>query len=66
MTKKEKAIELRAVCSHLDTVMDDLSHVRNRLYEEMGCKAESKKLDTIIGKLYCLAGDLYGKANKKN
>ena len=53
MTREERKTEIRIIKSHLITVMDDTAAYRNRL-EEIGCKREAERLDTITGKLYDL------------
>ena len=62
MNRQERAIELRIISSHLDSVMHDLISYENRLLCA-GCKAESKRLETVIEKLAYLSSGLGAKSN---
>lgn len=62
MTKKERGNEIKVI---VDDMYDDsfmnLVHAMHEL-EELGCKAECRKLDTILGKLENLCNELADKA----
>lgn len=51
MTREERKTEIRIIKNHLIAVMEDTAAYRDRL-EEIGCKQEAARLDTITGKLY--------------
>ena len=61
MTREERKTEIRIIKNHLITVMEDTAAYRDRL-EEIGCGQESKRLDTITGKLYDLICKLDAKS----
>ena len=62
MTKQERGHEIKVI---VDDMYDDafyrLVSAMHDL-EELGCKAECKRLDTILGKLERLCNDLSDKA----
>ena len=62
MTKKERGKEIKIVVSDMyDDSFNNLVSAMHRL-EELGCKAECRKLDTILGKLENLCNALSDKA----
>lgn len=62
MTKKERGEEIRRIVDDMyDSSFDRIVSAMHDL-EELGCKAECKKLDTICGKLENLCNDLMDKA----
>lgn len=63
MTKQERSEKLQSISSRISSINEDLIHYTHEL-EELGCKAEAKKLDTVTGKLYNLEYDLYSKTKK--
>lgn len=57
MTKQERRSEIREISDSLFNTMDYLRDNRDAL-EEIGCKYESKLLDTIMSKLLILSEKL--------
>lgn len=64
MTKEERANELRRVNERLGHAFDEVVRLKGML-EELHCKKEAKKLDTVCGKLYDLQYYV-AKKSKKN
>lgn len=62
MTKNERGKEIKIIVDHMYSCsfMDLVSSMHE--LEELGCKAECRKLDTILGKLENLCNDLSDKA----
>ena len=63
MTREEKKRELKVIVEHLSAVKSDIISYAHKL-EEIGCKPESRKLDTIAGKLENLQWEIYGRRLK--
>ena len=64
MTRKERGEEILRI---IDDMYCDCFEKMVRYYhdlEELGCKAECKKMDTILGKLENLCHDFCDKARK--
>ena len=64
MSRKERAEAIRIITADMyDDAFDRLVHDMHKL-EELGCKAECKKLDTILGKLENLCHALHNKVRE--
>lgn len=50
MTRKERNSEIKKTVEEMYALFLDLVSYKDRL-EGIGCKAEAKKLDTVVGKL---------------
>lgn len=62
MTRKERGEEIKRIVDDMyGNSFNDLVSAMHDL-EELGCKAECRKLDTILGKLENLCNDLVDKA----
>lgn len=61
MTTSDRAEFLMDKYTQLFDLMQDVTDIRNEL-EEHSCKAEAKRLDTVISKLNILAENLANKA----
>lgn len=62
MTKQERAAEIRRIVDDMYSDSYDRLVAAMHDLEGLGCKAESKKLDTIVGKLGNLCDSLIDKA----
>lgn len=62
MTKEERGEAIKNIAD--DMYGDSFNQLVSAMHdlEELGCKAECKKLDTILGKLENLCNDLVDKA----
>ena len=62
MTKKERGEEIKRIVD--DMYSDSFNNLVAAMHdlEELGCKVECRKLDTIIGKLENICNDLSDKA----
>ena len=62
MTKQERGEEIKRIVDDMyGSSFNDLVSAMHDL-EELGCKTECRKLDTILGKLEKLCNDLADKA----